>query len=61
MILPEIWKINKIFCLKIFCRGANSAPKNDKSIKGDINFFNYYCIINSKGLKDKKYEISQNN
>ena len=54
MILPEIWKINKIFWLKIFCRGANSAPKNDKSIKGDINFFNYYCIINSKGVKDKK-------
>ena len=25
-----------------FYRGANSDPKNDKSIKGEINFFNYF-------------------
>ena len=25
-----------------FYRGANLAPKNDKSIKEEINFFNYF-------------------
>ena len=25
-----------------FYRGANLAPKNDKSIKIEINFFNYF-------------------
>ena len=42
IILPEIRKIIQIFWLKIFCIGANLAPKDDKSIKEDINFFNYF-------------------
>ena len=36
-----------------FYRGANLASKNDKSIKVEINFFNYFCLIYSEGVKDK--------
>ena len=36
-----------------FYKGANLAPKNDKNIQVEINFFNYFCLIYSERVKDK--------